>query len=144
MLKHRKITHKTFKPCKNFPDCDFNENCLFNHNMIDEGKFICYVCGNQYNELSDRKTIHGTNKCQKFLKNKCWYSHGNEEVSNKVVDETIIPEKEPEHSPKSASVFRHAPENLAPPSDSQTVSQAMWIKITDLKQMMEEIKEFQC
>ena len=156
MSDHKKKYHKSFKPCKNLPDCSFKENCLFNHNEIDQNNFLCYVCGDEFNKLSElmvhRKTHHSTNKCQKFLKDicnftseKCWYSHETKSDDDKEPGETIT--KEQTILPENMSVFRVAPDNLAPPSNQTQLSQATWIKLTsmmtDLKQMMEKLEQFQ-
>ena len=169
MINHRKKAHKSFKQCKNLLDCPFKENCLFNHNPVDENKFICFVCGDEYHELSElmvhRKIIHGTNKCQKFLKmtcnftaEKCWYAH--EDINTRNMKDPIDtveeseetsenePVKDSEETHENELVFQDVPVNLVPPSGQQIINQATWIKITsmmtELKQMMSQISQFQC
>ena len=148
--------HTSFKPCKNLPDSSFKEHCLFNHNETNQNNFLCYVCGDEFTELNElmvhRKTLHSTNKCQKFLKNickftneKCWYSHETKHDDKKEPDETTI--KEPTIHSENMSDFCVAPDNLAPPSNKTQLSQATWIKMTsmmtELKQMMERLEQFQ-
>ena len=53
MMDHRRKSHKTFKPCKNIPDCNFQDQCLFNHKPINSNTFLCYECGEELRTLSD-------------------------------------------------------------------------------------------
>ena len=93
MMTHRRKAHRTYKPCKNLPHCDYEENCLFNHELIDEKTFLCYECGQKLNTLSalmgHRKQAHRMINCKKCLKNscsfssdKCWYTHKDEEKTD--------------------------------------------------------------
>ena len=41
---HRKRTHKSFKPCRNLPDCQYASKCIFNHSKVDSNIFVCYEC----------------------------------------------------------------------------------------------------
>ena len=72
---------------------EYEENCLFNHELIDENTYLCYECGEKFNTLSDlmvhRKQTHRMINCKKFLKNncsftsdKCWYTHKNDAQEN--------------------------------------------------------------
>ena len=42
--KHRR-THRTFKECKNLPNCQYANECIFYHEKIENNKLICYECG---------------------------------------------------------------------------------------------------
>ena len=88
LSKHRTSNHKTFKPCKNLPNCQYKDDCLFNHKMLNIDTFICYECGYETKNLNHlmehRKANHKINTCRKFLQNKCifnasscWYNHNN-------------------------------------------------------------------
>ena len=85
MVEHRQKAHKTFKPCRNLPNCQYND-CLFNHEPIDDKTHQCFECGEKFETFSNlmfhRKNKHSMNKCLKFLKNNCmfndnscWYDH---------------------------------------------------------------------
>ena len=157
MINHRKTSHKTFKPCRNLLNCQYQDKCLYNHNKVDENTLICYACGEQFKTFNDlmvhRKKTHDPIQCLKFSKNacnfaddKCWYMHKN---GGNV--ENLIEMKEPDQFSKQPAaklpVFRDPPVNLAPPSTQATPTQATWAKMmsmmADLKQMMEKIKQFQ-
>ena len=182
MVNHRRQHHRSFKPCKNLPNCDYQETCLFNHDIIGEDTFICYECGEKFTTLSDlmchRKQMHKMINCKKFLKNncsftndKCWYTHKLNDSSNET--ENLVEMDEPKNDEQKndeqkndeqkndnqkndeqtneagqeVPVFWEAKSNLAPPSNPASFSQATWIKMmtmmTDLKEMMKEIKRSQ-
>ena len=72
---HRVMYHKSFKPCRNLPNCSFAENCMFNHDSIDPSKHLCFECGIQNKSLSDlmahRKLEHRQVKCRSFSNGTC-------------------------------------------------------------------------
>ena len=104
VTRHRKDIHPTFKPCRNIDKCKFQSECFFSHELIPEGKFRCFQCGDDFNTRHDmmihRKSEHieDIKTCKEFVLNqcdketKCWWKH-----------ETQLPG------------FWQAPENLAPP-----------------------------
>ena len=68
--EHKQRTHKSFKPCKNLPNCSYGQECIFNHNKINRDMFLCYECGIEEKTLSDlmihRKNKHVVNDCLKY------------------------------------------------------------------------------
>ena len=77
MKVHMKEAHKSYKPCKNFPlnKCEYNEDCTFDHIILQEGQHVCFRCGHISNSkteiMNHIKEKHGNIICQKFLKNQC-------------------------------------------------------------------------
>ena len=161
MMNHRKKSHRTFKPCRNIPDCPFQEKCLFNHVTLDNNSFICYECGEQFKTLNDlmihRKTQHKSIQCLKFSKNeckfasdKCWYNHKDIKTTKESPNEVLSPmETSDDEQVVKLPVFQQASANLAPPWNQTTPAptQATWIKMmsmmTDLNRMMQSMKKFQ-
>jgi hypothetical protein len=153
LTRHRR-THKTFKPCKNLPKCQYENECVFNHDKIEDNDFICYECGEKFSTLKElmphRKANHKMNACTKFLKNecrftesKCWYNHEAKNKIEKEKNDTKSPKKmEKANKINEPLGFWEPPANLAPPS--LLPSQAAWIKMTtmmrELNQMMVNLK----
>ena len=158
-LEEHKQRHKTFKPCRNIPDCKFGINCLFNHNNYNKNKSLCYECGNEFNTFNElmfhRKNKHTMRACENFIQNRCrfssercWFNHNN---SKTIIDKHQTKQHEkiscPQPSKKSLisepSVFQNVPVNLAPPSTAPT--EATWRKMITmmehLNQMMQIIKK---
>ena len=105
-----------------------------------------------------------------FTAEKCWYAHEdintrnmkdpidtveeseetseNEPVKDSEETHENEPVKESEETSENEPVFQDVPVNLVPPSGQQIINQATWIKITsmmtELKQMMSQISQFQC
>ena len=74
IANHRRLAHKTYKPCKNIAMCTFGPNCYYSHDPIPDGKFRCFQCGKIFlstNEMMlHRKILHESIKmCEKFIKN---------------------------------------------------------------------------
>ena len=163
LKEHMIAKHKSYKPCRNLPDCKFGNDCIFNHNEISKDMFLCYECGNESTTLSDlmlhRKNKHTVSNCLKYLSKRCrfnndscWFNHPNESSEKTdVTKNTWEPCQSPSYSPPSrayqsstqSSVFWEAPTNLAPPSLQP--SQATWLQMLDmmenLKHMMEQMKQ---
>ena len=158
-LQEHKQRHKTFKPCRNIPDCEFGMNCLYNHNTYDKNKSLCYECGNEFNTFNElmfhRKSKHTMRACENFMQNRCrfssercWFNH-NDSSANIDKNQTEQHEKIscPQPSKKSLisepSVFQNIPVNLAPPSTAPT--EATWRKMITmmeyLNHMMQTIKK---
>ena len=45
IANHRRLAHKTYKPCKNIAICTFGPNCYYSHYPIPNGKSGCFQCG---------------------------------------------------------------------------------------------------
>ena len=64
LRKHMKDQHPSFKPCKNYPECSYGDQCDFYHIIMDENTLICWECGQIFSEKSalmmHRKTSHKT------------------------------------------------------------------------------------
>ena len=84
--EHIRKTHKSFKPCRNLPNCQYASSCIFNHSEINSDIFLCYECGEELKSFGDlmvhRKNNHTMSSCHKFLENKCrftaescWFNH---------------------------------------------------------------------
>ena len=97
---HKIASHRTYKPCRNLPNCQFKDQCLFNHNQIKDNEFICFQCGKIFTSISDlmnhRKATHKKNMCIRFknkicdfTNDKCWFSHETEESATKENEQKI-------------------------------------------------------
>ena len=163
LKEHMIAMHKSYKPCRNLPNCQFGNDCIFNHNEISKDMFLCYECGNESTTLRDlmfhRKNKHTVSNCLKYLSKRCifnndscWFNHPDESLDKTdVTKNTQGPWQSPSFFPPSqayqstaqSSVFQEAPTNLAPPSVQPT--QATWLQMLEmmrnLKQMMEQIKQ---
>ena len=146
---HKRNDHRSFKPCKNLPNCPYGTDCMFNHNPK-SNKFICYECGEEFEVLRDlmvhRKKKHTMNTCEKFLKNECkrtqetcWYNHENKEPT---INESSEDDKKKSQETFQPPVFWERPANLAPPANLP--DHATWLKMitmmTELNKMMSELK----
>ena len=135
IANHRRLAHKTYKPCKNIAMCTFGPNCYYSHDPIPDGKFRCFQCGNIFQSTNDmmlhRKNLHENIKiCKKFIKNECdrgdicWWSHKINNNQNKD--------------------FQRAPINLEPPLWTgkpmiQTQAQIDPIMLQILKKLEEDM-----
>ena len=47
---HNKEKHRTFRPCRNFitNSCEYDGDCFFLHYKFEEGKQICFQCGQTF------------------------------------------------------------------------------------------------
>ena len=75
---HMKNKHRrNYKPCRNFPSCEYDSECDFYHKTLKQGEHICYKCGDIFNNktfmLKHIAIIHGDEPCQKFKANKCTF-----------------------------------------------------------------------
>ena len=75
---HMKNKHGiNYKPCKNFPSCEYDSECNFYHVTLKQGEHICYKCGEVFNNktlmLKHISSVHGEEPCQKFKANKCTF-----------------------------------------------------------------------
>ena len=147
--EHKKRTHKSFKPCRNLPNCRYGSDCIFNHGIVNNDMYLCYECGEETKTLDDlmlhRKKKHVVNDCLKHLTNscpygiqKCWFIHKEQILHDKPSNLQVGVVTNPQ-----LSVFRDSPANLAPPAAPLT--QATWVKmvqmLNDLNRMMQEMKE---
>ena len=80
LRSHIKTKHKTYKPCRNYAlhsQCDFGNDCIYNHNIPKEGEYLCFTCDNKFNSKTNLiqhiKTEHGNEPCRNFLKGQCKY-----------------------------------------------------------------------
>ena len=78
LTKHIGENHKTFQPCRNFPNsnCEFDGECRFNHVVLGENEHICFKCGHiTTNKTLLMKHIKEHNiPCMKYQKKECRYS----------------------------------------------------------------------
>ena len=146
---HKRKDHKSFKPCRNLPNCPYGSECKFNHQPTTD-KFICYDCGEEFphlkNLMAHRKKHHTMNSCEKFLRNECpftneacWFNHTNPiDPTNEDIKKNDIFSKDENLSNKEYQppVFWERPVNLAPPA--RMPSQASWIKMVS---MMKELNQ---
>ena len=154
-LDKHKITHKSFRPCRNLPECSYAENCRFNHNIVYSNQYLCYNCDKENETLGDlmkhRKIMHTTNKCEKLAENKCkftsescWFNHEEENKENEHISSS---QKEFLDSSKPSlinethpSVFRQTQANLAPPP-TQEIWSKMLSMLENLTQMLNHLKQ---
>ena len=73
LLIHRKDKHRSFKPCRNLPDCLYKSNCFYNHNKVSDNVFLCYECGHEFTTkptlMDHRMQQHSTKTYQLFINN---------------------------------------------------------------------------
>jgi len=78
LRKHIGENHKTFQPCRSFPNgnCEFDGDCRFNHVILGANEHICFKCGH----LTTSKTLlmrhvreHNI-PCAKYKKRECRFS----------------------------------------------------------------------
>ena len=168
--EHKQRTHKSFKPCRNMPNCPYKDECIFNHKTINNNMFLCYECGIEEKTLADlmihRKNKHTVSDCYKYSTNECkhtsetcWFNHKMKPENNIAKEPDMADKHEgvweplPDQSSQKideqkaqSSVFWDTPANLAPPSPtSPPVTQAMWLRMVQmlesLNKMMKQIKE---
>ena len=132
---HKQNMHKSFKPGRNYNNgsCSYGIYCLFSHNQIQEGQFVCYVCGDTFTEkvklMTHRKNVYNNlGVCKKFQTNSCtfsaescWWEHN---------PSTSIPVKT--HN----QVFQWPSDNMAPPlkMDQKRVMEALERLTTQMAQ----------
>ena len=117
--------NKTYKPCKYFleSECKFGDQCRFSHNQLKKGEFICYVCGQTFNDLGSlmkhRKTDHTSVVCKSFQKGECkfnakfcWWSH--DKVPSTIQSTDF----------HDVQVFQQDQRNKAPPFREPSLSQS--------------------
>ena len=107
---HLKLKHRTFKPCHKFKEnkCEYDDDCLYNHTLIQEKQHICYRCGETFTSkttlMNHIKAKHGHIQCRKFQNNQCPFTN-----------ETCLFNHTAMENKKDDSVFRPVPQNPAPP-----------------------------
>ena len=147
LTSHILENHGTYKPCSNYEKnkCEFDSECRFNHIIIKEGSYICFECGNIFNN----KTLmmkhigeqHGSILCNKFASgrctygNRCIYKHEAQEPTQSRTNQTNNP----------TQGFQGTPPNTAPPNwpglpqnPHQNQPQNQMIQITTMMTMMEQ------
>ena len=78
--KHIATDHISYKPCRNFAtnNCDYQEECRFDHTILKAGESICFKCGDRFSKksslLSHLKTDHNE-PCLKYLQGTCTYGN---------------------------------------------------------------------
>ena len=90
--EHKMKNHKSYKPCRNIPRCDWGEHCLYNHKEIGENMFVCYQCGDEFDTrhkmMMHIKVAHKSKVCKDFIEGRscrftpCWYSHDNKATTS--------------------------------------------------------------
>ena len=67
--------HKSHKPCRNFPSCEYDGECRFKHVKLKENEHICFKCGDIVISMKDLikhiKEAHGHEPCHKYAENNC-------------------------------------------------------------------------
>ena len=110
---HRSDTHRSYKPCRDIINCQYQSGCYFSHMPITVGKVRCYQCGEEFTSkhtmMIHRKIHGGVKECSKLIGNECnrgdscWWSH----VTT------------------SNQVFQQVKENLPPPIQRKEQLEAM-------------------
>ena len=144
---HKRNDHRSFRPCKNLPNCPYGTDCMFNH-QIKTNKFTCYECGEEFETLNNlmghRRNNHTMRTCDRFLRNECkykfcWFPHDKKVPS---INTESKEDKKESNEAFQPPVFWERTENLAPPATIP--NQATWLKMVsmmaELNKMMTEIK----
>ena len=124
LATHRRDVHKSFKPCRDIANCQYQVGCYFSHIPITSGMFRCYQCGEEFNSkntmMIHRKIHGGVKDCSKFVNNRCdrgdgcWWNHT---INNQV--------------------FQTVTENLPPPIQVKTTPNIILVNM--LKTMETEL-----
>ena len=59
---HRADVHRSFKPCRDITNCQFQSGCFYSHIPITLGKVRCYQCGEEFaskNTMMIHRKVHG-------------------------------------------------------------------------------------
>ena len=41
IINHKSKDHKSFKRCNKLPNCEYKDNCMYNHNKVPANMFMC-------------------------------------------------------------------------------------------------------
>ena len=136
LKKHNIDSHKSYKPCRNYAtnNCQYEDECDFNHTTLQGDEQICYRCGKKFNKkhllLTHIKNVYGDTPCRKFLENKCSYgsrcvfSHNVTNVQDK--SSNTRPALNVQNNPHNYEVSHEIPQQVfqsTPTSGVQVVGQ---------------------
>ena len=134
MVRHRKISHPTFKPCRNQTGCVFKFECIYSHDITPEGMSRCYECGEYFQSkkgmMLHRKNRHIVKTCKNWLENncqrvdQCWWDHKADQPNQTMNRD-----------------FQQTQENLAPPAVQQKQQQTQIQNQPTMNQLMNMIME---
>ena len=116
LKKHKKDSHLSYKPCKNYPEnkCEYDMDCKFLHYVSSENEHICFKCGDIFGSktalLSHVRSNHGDTPCLKFKQKKCPYLNGTCFFAHVMNNDASGEERV-----RRNSGFQYPPQNLAPP-----------------------------
>ena len=98
---HRADVHKSFKPCRDITNCQYQSGCYFSHVPVTVGKVRCFQCGEEFdskhNMMIHRKIRGGVKVCLKLTNNQCdrgdscWWSHTTSNQVFQKVEENLPP-----------------------------------------------------
>ena len=135
-VKHRKVNHKTFRPCINFLSntCEYDSECHFLHFKFHDGEHVCFQCGEtfkgKFNLMNHIKTIHGDTPCKKFAKNQCKFEDDTCLYKHVKDDTNSSTNPVSRHRQKPVQDFQVPPRDLKPPD---------WPKLNLQKKKMKEM-----
>ena len=107
---HRADVHKSFKPCRDIINCQYQSGCFYSHIPVTLGKFRCFQCGEEFhtkNTMMIHRKLHGgVQECKKLTNNQCdrgencWWTHTvNQQVFQKVQENLPPPIQRTEQTP---------------------------------------------
>ena len=142
LSNHIKVEHKTYQPCRNFVNnsCTYNDDCRFNHVILEEGTQICFKCGKIETSktalMKHVKETHGSIPCTKFKngicrfnESSCIFSHTN-----------VVPCDPQQNAPPTIESQQDFPQawQVKPPDQQQLITKV----VTEvMNQMMPQIIE---
>ena len=98
---HRVDVHRSFKPCRDITNCQYQSGCYFSHFPVTVGKVRCFQCGEEFdskhNMMIHRKIHGGVKVCLKLTNNQCdrgdscWWSHTTSNQVFQKVEENLPP-----------------------------------------------------
>ena len=101
LATHRSDVHRTFKPCRDIINCQYQTGCFFSHIPVPLGKVRCYQCGEEFNSTNTmmiHRKIHGeVQECRKMINNQCdrgehcWWKHSNKKQVFQKEKENLVP-----------------------------------------------------
>ena len=159
IIDHKRKDHKSFKRRIKLPNCEYKDNCMYNHNEVPANMFMCYECGNSFKMLDDlmvhRKSSHTVRKCIKYETGdckyssvRCWFRHDDDKtMKEKHTGTNVVASKldntfSKKTDVRQEKVFQEPSENLAPPSLEQNPSfwNKLMMMLTELNNTMRSMQ----
>ena len=140
---HRADVHRTFKPCRDTINCQYQTGCYFSHVPVTMGKVRCYQCGDEFdtkNTMMIHRKIHGEVKeCMRLINNQCerrencWWSH---EINNQVFQKAMENPKPPIQEAQMMQPQMQMKEQNRPNEILVNMVKKMTIELMQIKELL--------